>query len=634
MAAAMEETDNSPECPPEREEAVPPVAEGPPAVEDANLTEEEQLNNSTLEQFELCDNSPGEQDSLGKGSFGLVQKVRVKGTTRVYALKSMRKQDVIESNLIDQVELEIKVQRELKHRNVLRLQRHFEDNDNVYLLLEFCAKGELYQMLRTQRGRRFPEQVACRFFIQVAAGLHYLHSQSIVHRDIKPENLLVAEDDVLKIADFGWCAMTTTLRTTFCGTLDYLAPEMIQGSGHNHTLDIWSAGVLLYEMMVSRPPFQSTNHGQLIIKILSLDLKFPAFISKEAADLVRRLIVKLPRHRMPLLHSLKHPWVKTNIPLEERIACAESCGEILTVDLPYTPKVPSRELQASHVSEPRSFETEDMSCLDAGVRARAPRHSGASEAIQSPNGISPRKMRVTPVPARMTEDQVMPAQSPQTLSRAIHGQPQRAGRQPIYVAGPQQGPSYRPDLVGAASPVSRVRTIMQPNATPAAATTDYGMHCPQALISAPPTPIQRSAYREVVPVADVSKGGYCTAAVRRQAPQPAAPNQPQPQQRSPPQAPRAEVLYHALSQSELGIAEQPRDSPMRQGSRRIGSAVTRAESQSRAVMPNACPTMAGCLASPSQPSRVIVSDSGSTNAAAAARPREHYVQMQGRELRT
>lgn len=275
---------------------------------DESVGEEDfSLDASTLEDFELLDH----QDSgLGKGSFGVVQKIRRKGTSKVYALKSMRKHEVIDGNLVDQVELEIQVQRKLKHRNVLRLYRHFEDADTVFLLLEFCAKGELYQILRTQKCRRFTETVAARFFVQASEGLMYLHAHNIVHRDIKPENLLVDHDDVLKIADFGWCAMSQdTLRTTFCGTLDYLAPEMIQAKGHDQTLDVWSAGVLLYEMVVGRPPFQSTNHGQLIAKILNLELRFPHFTSPKLQDLVKRLLKTEPTERLPLAQAIRHTWV-------------------------------------------------------------------------------------------------------------------------------------------------------------------------------------------------------------------------------------------------------------------------------------------------------------------------------------
>lgn len=261
----------------------------------------------TLDCFELLDS----QESLGKGSFGVVQKVRRKGTNEVYALKSMRKHEVIDGNLIEQVEMEIQVQKELKHPNVLRLYRHFEDSDTVYLLLELCGKGELYQILRTQKYRRFSEEVACKYFVQVAEGLDYLHREKTIHRDIKPENLLVNDDDVLKIADFGWCAVSSEIRLTFCGTLDYLAPEMILAKGHDHTLDVWSAGVLLYEMVVGRPPFQSTNHGQLISKILKLELNFPEAnpASQLLQDLVRRLLKHEPADRLSLQDAIRHPWV-------------------------------------------------------------------------------------------------------------------------------------------------------------------------------------------------------------------------------------------------------------------------------------------------------------------------------------
>uniref|UniRef100_A0A6T8XE74 Aurora kinase n=1 Tax=Noctiluca scintillans TaxID=2966 RepID=A0A6T8XE74_NOCSC len=293
---------------------------------EAEQSEGEQLDEISLSHLELLDSA---QESLGKGSFGIVQRVRRKGTDKVYALKTMRKQEVIEGNLINQVELEIRVQRRLKHRNVLRLYRHLEDVDNVYLMLEYCEKGELYQILRMQRCRRFPEAVACRFFIQVAEGLHYLHQNSVVHRDIKPENLLVDHDDVLKIADFGWCAVSNTLRTTFCGTLDYLAPEMIQGRGHDHTLDIWGAGVLLYEMIVGRPPFQSTNHAQLISKILALDLRFPGFVSAGVQELVRSLLRREPRERMSLQVVLRHPWTREHARQSSKESTPEHPDDVL-----------------------------------------------------------------------------------------------------------------------------------------------------------------------------------------------------------------------------------------------------------------------------------------------------------------
>eukprot|EP00419_Tripos_fusus_P001028 CAMPEP_0172681272 /NCGR_PEP_ID=MMETSP1074-20121228/17333_1 /TAXON_ID=2916 /ORGANISM="Ceratium fusus, Strain PA161109" /LENGTH=578 /DNA_ID=CAMNT_0013499743 /DNA_START=24 /DNA_END=1757 /DNA_ORIENTATION=- len=260
-----------------------------------------------LDDFEFLDGEDGR--SLGKGSFGVVRRARLRSTGEVYALKTMQKIEVIEDDLIDQVEREIQVQRNLKHENVLRLYTHFEDAETVYLLLEYCAKGSLYQLLRTCRNRRFTEDIARHYFVQVARGLDYLHVQGIVHRDLKPENLLVNSDDVLKIADLGWCAFAGVTRTTFCGTLDYLAPEMIQGRGHNQTLDIWSLGVLLYEMVVGRPPFQSTNHVLLISNILAAELKFPPTVPLGVTELVKRLLQKDPSARFPLADVLSYGWV-------------------------------------------------------------------------------------------------------------------------------------------------------------------------------------------------------------------------------------------------------------------------------------------------------------------------------------
>mmetsp|Transcript_43713 Transcript_43713/g.103212 ORF Transcript_43713/g.103212 Transcript_43713/m.103212 type:complete len:717 (-) Transcript_43713:107-2257(-) len=621
------------------EECVPTAAVAadgePPPLANNNteaLSEEEQLESVTLETLELLDNT---QDSLGKGSFGLVQKIRVRGTQLVYALKSMRKQDVIEGSLIEQVELEIKVQQKLKHRNVLRLLRHFEDIDNVYLLLEFCAKGELYQILRTQRNRRFTEQVACKFFVQVAAGLHYLHSLNIVHRDIKPENLLVTQDDVLKIADFGWCAMTNTeQRMTFCGTLDYLAPEMIQGQGHNHTLDIWSAGVLLFEMMVGRPPFQSTNHAQLILKILNLELKFPAFVSEEAQDLVRRLVRKEKHARMPLLHSLSHRWVARQLSEEERSECAASCGHTLEQTAPL--------VEASHVSEPPTLDTSGIS---TNARVRGPRYSGASEVPLSPNTSSPRKLRVAGRP--IAAEQVVsgpqqawaqqphqqqpasqfPTYSPSARTRSVTQANGMRPRQvqPMYTA-PQQE-SYRPDMP---SPITKVRTIpAATSSTNAACPRDGMIRSAQVLhyASAQSTPVQRVPYRDVmsatVPEAPMVAEAPRPVEVHRT--QPAVARQPASQGSS-----RNEALFHTLSQGELGTAEQPVGSPMRQGTRRIGSSA-RSDSQARAVPPSvvsqsACPSMAGVLASPATAYRVVPTEA--TNSSASRVSREHKVAAQ------
>ncbi|EER10783.1 protein kinase, putative [Perkinsus marinus ATCC 50983] len=241
-----------------------------------------------------------DEKKLGKGSFGEVLCVKIRGdpsgkglvahrpsqasyTGRLYALKTLRKRDVEQGHLAAQVEREISVQSRLPaHSNILRLYSHFEDREHVYLLLEYCAKGELYHLLRTQQKRRFPVERAARYFLMAARAVAHLHSHGIMHRDIKPENLLVAADDTLKLADFGWCAefpapvvsgYTTrshARRHTFCGTLDYLSPEMLLGRGHDHSIDLWGLGILLYELLAGRPPFNATDQRTVVSNIINV----------------------------------------------------------------------------------------------------------------------------------------------------------------------------------------------------------------------------------------------------------------------------------------------------------------------------------------------------------------------------
>ncbi|CAK9003316.1 unnamed protein product [Durusdinium trenchii] len=386
-----------------------------------------------MSDFEILDGVGGR--SLGKGSFGVVRRVRRKGTDDVYALKTMQKMEVMSGQLIEQVEREIMVQQNLKHENVLRLFKHFEDEDNVYLLLEYCAKGELYQLLRTQKGRKFNEQTSRHFFVQLVRGLKYLHSHQIVHRDLKPENLLITHDDVLKIADFGWCAATNVLRTTFCGTMDYLAPEMIQGSGHDQTLDIWSVGILLYEMMVGRPPFQSTNHTMLIDRILKIAIFFPPGLPPLVVDLVRRLLKREPSQRLPLDQVLRHPWVlsKAEVQSEPSLTKSQQLPAPSTppsnsskhLPLQQSGRVGSCE-QVLHVTSPRNRAS------GAGGEATGERSSTSTPVSSAAAPVQANLMATPKMPHRAAVRKVPWPNS--------QNQPQSNGYQKRHVASPTGTP--------------------------------------------------------------------------------------------------------------------------------------------------------------------------------------------------
>ncbi|KAI8381525.1 kinase-like domain-containing protein [Radiomyces spectabilis] len=249
--------------------------------------------------------------ALGRGKFGHVYLAREKQSGYVVALKVLYKKQLCTHGVQRQLQREIEIQGNLRHPNILRLYGYFHDETRVFLILELAGKGELYNEL--QRQGRFAESVAAKYIMQMANALLYLHSQRIIHRDIKPENLMLDVRGELKIGDFGWSvrtASTESRRTTLCGTLDYLPPEMVQGGLHNENVDLWSMGVLLYEMICGHPPFEDEK-GYIATyhRIVQVDLNMPGHVSAEAADLIRKLLQYRSVDRLPLRKVLQHPFI-------------------------------------------------------------------------------------------------------------------------------------------------------------------------------------------------------------------------------------------------------------------------------------------------------------------------------------
>ncbi|KAF4708459.1 Serine/threonine-protein kinase ark1 [Perkinsus olseni] len=141
--------------------------------------------------------------------------------------------------------------------------------------------------------------------------IQYCHKKHVIHRDIKPENILIGLNDTLKIADFGWSVHApNSRRETFCGTLDYLPPEMVGSQKHDFGVDIWGLGVLAYEFLVGSPPFEDESKKATYQKIKNVDVKFPSFLSRQAISLIRGMLVKDPAKRMSLEDILRHPWIR------------------------------------------------------------------------------------------------------------------------------------------------------------------------------------------------------------------------------------------------------------------------------------------------------------------------------------
>ncbi|XP_043499573.1 aurora kinase C-like [Polistes fuscatus] len=284
----------------------------------ANNTEQNDANNKNnkKKKWVLTDFDIGRP--LGKGKFGNVYLAREKKSKFIIAMKvlfkaQIQKQGVEDQAMLYQVQREIEIQTHLRHPNILRMYGYFHDEKRVYLILEYAPKGELYKELNAQPDKRFDDVRTATYMSQLADALKYCHSKKVIHRDIKPENLLLGLKGELKMADFGWSVHApSSRRETLCGTLDYLPPEMVAGKTYNHTVDLWSVGVLCYECLVGKPPFYAQTYEETYMRIKKAQYKFPDFVSEGARDLISKLLVVNPEKRLPLEDVLTHPWIVKN----------------------------------------------------------------------------------------------------------------------------------------------------------------------------------------------------------------------------------------------------------------------------------------------------------------------------------
>ena len=248
---------------------------------------------------------------IGKGGFGLVWKVIHKKTQKVYCIKVIEKQGIIQQKLVDQMNREIKIMYILNHPHCLRLKNHFEDDQNFYLVMPLAHKGQLYRILR--KFKKFDEKTAAQILRETISALQYLHSFNppIIHRDIKPENLLLNNGGRVLLADFGWSNFNDgDVRKTFCGTPEYIAPEMLSKKGHDTRVDIWSIGVLMFELLAGYSPFVAKSNQDLYLNIKKLKIQWPKDMPPLAKNLIGKILRLNPSDRPSLEEILNHQWFK------------------------------------------------------------------------------------------------------------------------------------------------------------------------------------------------------------------------------------------------------------------------------------------------------------------------------------
>ncbi|KAM1125720.1 hypothetical protein ACFX13_041749 [Malus domestica] len=255
----------------------------------------------TIQDFELG-------KIYGVGSYSKVVRAKKKDTGTVYALKIMDKKFITKENKTAYVKLERIVLDQLDHPGIVRLFFTFQDSFSLYMALESCEGGELFDQI-TRKGR-LSEDEACFYAAEVVDALEYIHSMGLIHRDIKPENLLLTSEGNIKIADFGSVkpmqdsritvlpnAASDDKACTFVGTAAYVPPEVLNSSPATFGNDLWALGCTLYQMLSGTSPFKDASEWLIFQRIIARDIRFPNYFSEEAKDLIDRLLDLDPSRR-------------------------------------------------------------------------------------------------------------------------------------------------------------------------------------------------------------------------------------------------------------------------------------------------------------------------------------------------
>jgi len=248
---------------------------------------------------------------IGKGSFGKVLQVRKKDTGRIYAMKVLNKKNILENNELEHTRTEKNILQKLVHPFLVNLNYCFQTADKLYFVMDFINGGELFYHL--QKEHKFtPDRV--RFYCaEIVLGLEYLHNSGVIYRDLKPENILLTDTGHIILTDFGiskeGLEAEDARTATFCGTPEYLAPEVLEGKGYTKAVDWWSFGTLMYEMLTGLPPFYSQDVQQMYFKIMHAKLELPDSLDNNTKSILTGLLERDPMKRLADASAIKsHPY--------------------------------------------------------------------------------------------------------------------------------------------------------------------------------------------------------------------------------------------------------------------------------------------------------------------------------------
>mmetsp|Transcript_106304 Transcript_106304/g.167853 ORF Transcript_106304/g.167853 Transcript_106304/m.167853 type:complete len:320 (-) Transcript_106304:273-1232(-) len=228
--------------------------------------------------------------TLGVGSFGRVKFAKYKQDGKNYAVKFMKKHEIIKLKQVDHINNEKRLMAQIDYPFVVNMMGYTKDDRFVYIVMECIGGGELFTHLR--RARKFSDEQSKFYAAHVAGAFAHCHAKNIIHRDLKPENILMCQNGYSKLTDFGFAKIIEpgTRTYTLCGTPEYIAPEVLLNKGHGKPVDWWTLGILIYEMIVGQPPFCDEDPMGIYQKILSGKIVFPKLFDKNAKGLVKKLL--------------------------------------------------------------------------------------------------------------------------------------------------------------------------------------------------------------------------------------------------------------------------------------------------------------------------------------------------------
>ena len=255
---------------------------------------------------------------LGVGSFGRVLLVQHNLTQAQYAIKAIDKRNKANIQEKPYFRREIEIMYRIHHPNVVKLFGHFEDNTYCYFIMEYIAGGNIYSYVPKNGIHTISTQQVASIIKDVISATYFLHHMypPIIHRDIKPENVLLGDNMRAKLTDFGWSnyMQGDFKRTTVCGTPIYLAPEMINNTGHDEKVDIWCIGVLLFELITGQQPWKGSDVQTVKYNISRLKINWPKQMDRNAADLISKILRYNPEERISLRNMLMHPFFTNYFP--------------------------------------------------------------------------------------------------------------------------------------------------------------------------------------------------------------------------------------------------------------------------------------------------------------------------------